>query len=255
MASAIRSPSSVSHPSPSDTLLHRLFDFEDSDHDAAFHQTTDLPSPTHSSGLEMTPNPSVHSPRTNLANKSIRSAKRPQKSLLRSPWIWKVSSAILSVIYTTAIAVILIKADGILLICWPFPISFNSLISTFLTLSKAALMVPVAAGISQLKWMHFEKAHRLSDLEVFDEASRGPWGSLELIMRLNFNSRTLLAIWGSLITIVALAMDPFAQQILSFPSLVSSTQGGAYLASSQNFDWPDASSCKSLFQECNSTFG
>jgi hypothetical protein len=33
----LRSPSSVSHPSPSDTLLHRSFDFEDSDHDASFH--------------------------------------------------------------------------------------------------------------------------------------------------------------------------------------------------------------------------
>jgi hypothetical protein len=99
-------------------------------------------------------------------------------------------------------------------------------------------MVPVAAGINQLKWMHFEKAHRLSDLEVFDETSRGPWGSLELIMRLNFNSRALLAIWGSLITIVALAMDPSAWQILSFPSLVSSTQGGAYLASSKTLTGP-----------------
>lgn len=247
-------PAIQAHPSPSDTLLHLSFDFEDSDH-VPFDQTADLPSPTHSSGLDMTPNPSLHAPSTNATQTSNRSAKRNQNSLLRSSWVWEVSSAALSIVCTTAIIVILIKADGVLLTSWPFPISPNSLISTFLTLSKAALMVPVAACTSQLKWTHFRNANRLSDLEVFDEASRGPWGALELIIRLNFKSRALLATWGSLISIVALAMDPFAQQILSFPSLVSSTQGGAYLVYSENFIWPDASSCKSRFMNAIQSSG
>lgn len=52
------------------------------------------------------------------------------------------------------------------------------------------------------------------DYRLFDNASRGPWGSLMLLLRIKGRS---LAALGAAITIFALAMDPFFQQVVDFP--------------------------------------
>ncbi|KAK7990910.1 hypothetical protein PG990_015190 [Apiospora arundinis] len=51
-------------------------------------------------------------------------------------------------------------------------------------------------------------------MDTFDVASRGPWGALTLLWHLKWEAK--LASWASLITILALAMEPFTQQIISF---------------------------------------
>jgi len=90
------------------------------------------------------------------------------------------------------------------------------MISVFATISKSALLVPVTACVSHLKWRHFEsKAHMLKEMEVFDRSSRGPLGALELLMYINL--RAPVASIGAGIILLALAIDPFTQQILEFP--------------------------------------
>ena len=43
-------------------------------------------------------------------------------------------------------------------------------------------MIPVIECISQLKWLWFVDRYRiLADFDVFDRASRGSWGSLQLL--------------------------------------------------------------------------
>jgi hypothetical protein len=81
---------------------------------------------------------------------------------------------------------------------------------------KAALLVHVSACIGQMKWTNSPDGTiiTLRHLQTLDEASRGPWGSLSLISII----RPRLATAGSILTILALAIDPFAQQIPSFPS-------------------------------------
>lgn len=98
---------------------------------------------------------------------------------------------------------------------WKSKVSLNATISIFSTIAKSAMLVPVAECISQLKWTHFETRRRLNDLEVFDKSSRGPLGSLDFLQAIGF--RSPLASLGALIVFVALAIDPFTQQILSFP--------------------------------------
>lgn len=51
-------------------------------------------------------------------------------------------------------------------------------------------------------------------LRLFDNASRGPWGSFMLLLRIKGRS---LAALGAAITLFALAMDPFFQQVVGFP--------------------------------------
>ena len=79
------------------------------------------------------------------------------------------------------------------------------------------MMVPVASCLSQLKWRHFmRRSDNLSILEVFDDASRGPWGSK--ILLLSIRRRALISWTLAIITIAALGVDPSAQQILDFPT-------------------------------------
>jgi len=44
------------------------------------------------------------------------------------------------------------------------------------------MMVYVTAALSQQKWTRFtRRSQRLGDLDIFDEASRGVWGSSLLL--------------------------------------------------------------------------
>ncbi|KAK8073541.1 Acid phosphatase protein [Apiospora phragmitis] len=65
--------------------------------------------------------------------------------------------------------------------------------------------------IGELKWVHFKDPHPIQDLARWDGATRGPWGSLLLICKHPFNVLTVL---GATLTILSLAIDPFAQQVL-----------------------------------------
>lgn len=107
-------------------------------------------------------------------------------------------------------------------------------------------MLSVGACVSQIKWVYFKKApHSLYDLQTFDDASRGPLGAMELITRLSpkdiITDRSTgagWAFWASVLTILALALDPFAQQILSFPlrTVPSDGRGEALVAAAQIYD-------------------
>ncbi|KAI0164687.1 hypothetical protein GGR57DRAFT_497564 [Xylariaceae sp. FL1272] len=93
----------------------------------------------------------------------------------------------------------------------------NSLISIFSTITKSALMVTVASCLSQLKWVYFDDTIQpLRHFELFEEASRGPWGSAVFSLVVHFRAK--LALFGSIVTIVALAFEPFTQQIIAFPT-------------------------------------
>jgi hypothetical protein len=140
-------------------------------------------------------------------------------------WWWELGSVVLSCACFIAIVITLRIIQDKSLSSWHSVISPNALISTLATISKASLMLAVAACISQLKWLYFESApHRLHNIQIFDDASRGPLGALELLTQLSprevFLHRSGGAgwtFWASILTILALALDPFAQQILSFP--------------------------------------
>ncbi|KAF6820945.1 hypothetical protein CSOJ01_00380 [Colletotrichum sojae] len=93
----------------------------------------------------------------------------------------------------------------------------NTVISIITTVGKAAMMVPIAACISQLKWTEFRRPARLSLLQNMDDASRGPWGSLVLLTRARRNRVVLVPVLAFL-AVAAVGFEPSAQQILDFPS-------------------------------------
>jgi len=130
-------------------------------------------------------------------------------------WWWEISGALLSAVCMGLILIILAKADGIALDAWRLPIQPNSLISVFTTVGKSALMVPLAGCLSQLAWQHFASEPKsLDHMRVFDDASRGPWGAMELIFVIG--KKGYLARFLAVATVLALGIEPFAQQVLEF---------------------------------------
>ncbi|KAI0894794.1 hypothetical protein F4806DRAFT_97267 [Annulohypoxylon nitens] len=134
-------------------------------------------------------------------------------------WWWEILAIFLSTLCMCGLVGVLIKIDNLPLQSWELPVEPNSLIASLITIAKASMMLVVASGISQLKWRHFMiQQRRLADLQIYDDASRGPWGSAMLLWNLGvLRIRALVTIGFALITIVALGMDTTAQQILKFP--------------------------------------
>ncbi|KAK4921732.1 hypothetical protein LTR49_010838 [Elasticomyces elasticus] len=97
----------------------------------------------------------------------------------------------------------------------PYGITLNAVISILATTSRSLLIFTVAAAIGQLKWCWYRHERDVNDIQSFDDASRGPWGSVTLLFPPRIRS---LASIGAAITVLALAFDPFVQQILTYPT-------------------------------------
>ncbi|KAK0653111.1 hypothetical protein B0T16DRAFT_455420 [Cercophora newfieldiana] len=139
----------------------------------------------------------------------------PNWLAIAQAWWWEVSSALVSAICMGLILIILTQAEGLTLEEWTLPIQPNSLISVFTTIGKSALMVTIAGCLSQLAWQHFASGPKsLDHIRVFDDASRGPWGATELFFVIG--KKSYLARLLAVATVLALGIEPFAQQILEF---------------------------------------
>lgn len=155
-------------------------------------------------------------------------------------WLWELGAMSVSFASMSAVIVTLAVEDGKPLDDWVLPIQPNSLISIFITLSKSAMMTCITGAITQSMWMQFEqKMTPLLRAEEIQEAGRGPWGSIKLITAMVKGKRfNLIAISGAFITVATLALDPFVQQVMSFPSrTVPAHDGKAIFRSMQT--WRD----------------
>ncbi|XXG96749.1 60S ribosomal protein L43 [Hypoxylon texense] len=148
---------------------------------------------------------------------------RPSREIKRRKWfglrewLWEFGAAVLSVSCTIVVLVVLYAFQGRALSSWQFvfQVSLNSFVSILSGLSRASLLVSVASCISQLKWIHFVKSPAsLYRMEAFDLASRGPWGALVLLWRMNF--KTKLAAMASLVTILYTTPSGFAIELIQY---------------------------------------
>ncbi|KAK1808906.1 swr complex subunit [Friedmanniomyces endolithicus] len=147
-------------------------------------------------------------------------------------WIWETLSLLTSATCIGAIVVLLSHYDGKPLPNWKYGLTMNGVISILAVVTKASMMLPVAETLSQLKWCWFWKTHRpVCDFESFDSASRGPWGSLMMLLNVPLWS---LGTLGAGLTVAAMFVEPALQQLPAYPSL-SVNVGGSGLARSLNF--------------------
>ncbi|KAK0745749.1 hypothetical protein B0T18DRAFT_446428 [Schizothecium vesticola] len=156
-------------------------------------------------------------------NRQHLSHNRIQRLPARDTWAWEVASMTLSLISMAAIVILLVKYDGRAFPSVPGDISLNAIVATLSTISKTSLIFSVSAVLGQLKWDWCEQQPRpLEDLDTFDQASRGPLGATKLL--LGGTARSVASI-GAVIMILALALDPFVQQV------VGTAQEESYISS------------------------
>ncbi|ORY17431.1 hypothetical protein BCR34DRAFT_474758 [Clohesyomyces aquaticus] len=144
-------------------------------------------------------------------------------------WILEIVSWLISALCMVAIIGILIGVQNRPNPKWALSFTLNALAK----IASAALVLPASEALGQLKWMWFGRGEskKMMDFEVFDNASRGPWGSVLLLIRTRGRS---LAALGALVTLLALALDPFFQQLASFPDRWT-LQGSSGIPRAQNF--------------------
>lgn len=209
LPSTLRSPAS-----PSYTFIHRESSAGNlDDHLLYGHEPIEPDSNTGQSRGDLTP-PEQHG----LSRRYLLHA-------CLTDWGWELASIALSIGCMAAIIVVLITTDGKSLSEWHMSISPNTVVSIFSTFVKSSMLLVMTECISQLKWIYFQqKSHSVAELELFDFASRGPLGSLKLLWHINW--RAVLSSSCAILILLALAMDPFAQQILQYSTQDVLTRNG-----------------------------
>lgn len=130
-------------------------------------------------------------------------------------WLLEIISWMISAACMGAIIIVLLKLKDKRIPPWPMGLTINTYVAILSKIAGAALILPVSEALGQLKWSWFQgDSKKMWDFEIFDNASRGPWGSFLLLIRTKLKA---LAALGALITIFSLALDPFFQQLVDFP--------------------------------------
>jgi hypothetical protein len=178
-------------------------------------------------GLPKPPSIEVSSPVNEKSESTFNFAQRIEEKLWRysasgntlKRWLLEILSWIFSAICMGAIIGVLIFLKDDSLSKWTLAektgLTLNTFISILSKMAGAALILPVSEALGQLKWSWFlENSKQMWDFEIFDNASRGPWGSMLLLLRTKGKA---LAALGAMIMLCSLALDPFFQQVVDFP--------------------------------------
>lgn len=156
--------------------------------------------------------------RGTIPEEEVSFLKPTRVQRLKDVWMWEVLGLSLSLANIIAIAIVLAILNNKALSSWKMPIRPNALVSVFASISKSALMLPITECISQFKWLYYSKGERrLQELQSFDDASRGPLGSLLFLWRFKAKPGVMIICCACVIMIAALAIDPFTQQIIDYP--------------------------------------
>lgn len=142
-------------------------------------QWSDSPHPSNEKNLK---NPSVHE--VSLKDSESGSVSSgSSKHLNGGNWTVELISLAIAVLSLAAVIGVLAHYNGQSMPNWPTGMTLNTLIALLTAITNAALAGPLQQGLSQLKWIIFKRESRpLTDMEAFDDASRGIWGSIKLLV-------------------------------------------------------------------------
>ncbi|ERF70184.1 hypothetical protein EPUS_00372 [Endocarpon pusillum Z07020] len=153
---------------------------------------------------------------------SGRSIFRPWLRNLKTCWIWFIADSWALECISIVVASLALGIIGIGLavyrerpaVDWRSSITSNSLLSVLATILRIFLSLPIASCLGQLKWIWYGQRQRtLRRFQIFDAASRGPWGALMLLWSIGFSHLASIACF---ITVFALANDAFIQQTIVY---------------------------------------
>ena len=144
----------------------------------------------------------------------VSAARTTRQSNLLRIWWRELIACVIMFVMLFAILGTLFPYQGRPLPKWPYNLSVNTLVSVLVTVMKTSILFILAEGLSQLKWDWFRQTRPLAHLSRYDEASRGAWGCVHLLVTLK--GKSLVATTGAVLVIISLVLDPLAQQLIHY---------------------------------------
>lgn len=166
----------------------------------------------------------------------LHQTPRSWASHLRA-WAPEVGCILLAIGLFVALTVVLDTCNDNRLPQWPLGLTLNTVVALLATLCRSIIVLPVADAISQFKWNWFATGHRpIKDLYIFDQASRGPWGSLRLLSRMR-GRLTPLSHAAALVLVSGVATSFLTQSAVSYEErlVVSAKSGNATISRASMF--------------------
>ncbi|KAI2624425.1 hypothetical protein GGR54DRAFT_596471 [Hypoxylon sp. NC1633] len=131
-----------------------------------------------------------------------------------SNWNYEIGALVISLGSLVTVLALLVYTAGRRLDQWNGSISLNALVSALGAVSRTSLGFVISSCLGQAKWNWFRRRpDNLITFDRFDDASRGPWGSLWLIFRLRTYHWVTV---GALATIILMGLEPLLQAVISF---------------------------------------
>ncbi|KAK3395213.1 hypothetical protein B0H63DRAFT_386978 [Podospora didyma] len=162
----------------------------------------------------MAPSPVGWDPKMGTTDASSQKSGESLFSKANS-WTYEMVSMLVAIAAVGSIIAVLSYYDGKPLPSWPSSLTINAVVAILATVATASMSVPLSSGLGQLKWIRFKEGRApLSDMELFDDASRGPYGALNLLLRARGG---FVGSFGAIIMVIVLLLNPFSQQIATFP--------------------------------------
>ena len=163
----------------------------------------------------------------------VRNAKSVRtKGSKHREWRWELLAVAVSLLCMAGIVAVIARMNERPLSHWTFFLSLPATIAIFSTSAKSMAAVFVAAAVGQAKWLHFRSPRPLRDLDLLDDASRGPMGSLRLL----YGGPWGLVSLGALVTLLAVGFDVSVQQVVRFDTRdVAVNDGSAVLGLSHEY--------------------
>lgn len=175
----------------------------------------------------------------------LSAPKQPWTASLKG-WLPELIWSIISIASVAALAGVLSRFDGHRLPEWPLGLTLNTLIAFLATLARAAFVIPVSESLSQLKWLWYRKERPLKDFQDFDSASRGPWGSIQLLKTTKGWSPSLIA---TIVMITAIFTSTLTQSAVTYPVRLARVDGDATVPRSTSYFFSTSNTFSSLQQE------
>jgi hypothetical protein len=144
---------------------------------------------------------------------TVTNARRSTYLRVTSTWWFEIITLSISIACMAGLVGILARFQNRLTTEWTFFISLNAAVAIAITAARATLLAAISVCLSQDKWRHFSnKAHRLQDLDIIDRASRGPFGSIQMLFQVSWGFASISA----MVIILSLFTDSFVQQVVYF---------------------------------------
>lgn len=107
-------------------------------------------------------------------------------------WKYELIASVISIAAIMTLALVVRRFEGVPIedIYLPKSLQLSAIVAALSTVARVSLLVPVASAVSQDSWLwmsnpsQLKNCHsRLKDIEVTDNASRGPFGSLLFLFK------------------------------------------------------------------------